>query len=267
MRFSVVTISFNQAQYLERTIRSVLDQAYPDLEYIVVDPGSTDGSRDIIERYRSRISKVLLDPDRGAADGLNKGFAVATGGVLGYLNSDDVLLPGALHEAAAYLTANPGIDVVSGDCQVIDEQDRVLRLSHSDRYSVQRYAFGAGVLIQPSSFFRAAAYQRTSGFNIENRSNWDGELFVRMAQAGAQFGLSRRLWSGYRIHGQSITGTARMHEALLRYNERMFREIMQRERRPGDAVRGAAYRLLKYLENPAALTQRLLRGPVYGRMR
>ena len=94
-RVSIVTISYNQAQFLERTILSVLDQDYPEIEYIVVDPGSTDGSREIIERYGSRISKVILRPDRGAADGLNSGFAEASGQILGFLNSDDTLLPGA----------------------------------------------------------------------------------------------------------------------------------------------------------------------------
>src|ERR1039458_1375445 len=97
-RVSIVTISFNQAEFIERTILSVLTQDYLDIEYIVVDPGSTDGSRDIIERYRSRISKIILRPDRGAADGLNNGFAEATGEIFGFLNSDDLLRPGARSE-------------------------------------------------------------------------------------------------------------------------------------------------------------------------
>ena len=101
-RVSIVTISFNQAEFLERTIESVLAQDYPEIEYIVVDPGSTDGSREIIDRYRSRISKVILRPDRGAADGLNHGFAEATGEIFGFLNSDDLLLPGAASKAAGF---------------------------------------------------------------------------------------------------------------------------------------------------------------------
>ena len=82
MKVSIVTISFNQAEYLERTLRSVIDQDYEDIEYIVVDPGSTDGSRTIIERYRTRITHILLEPDKGAADGLNKGFLFGNGGYL-----------------------------------------------------------------------------------------------------------------------------------------------------------------------------------------
>src|SRR5690349_13082517 len=116
MKFTLVTISYNQAPFLERTIRSVIDQKYDDLEYIVVDPGSTDGSREIIEHFRPYITKTIFEKDRGAADGLNKGFSHATGELYGFLNSDDVLLPGALKEASKFFDTNPDIDVVSGDC-------------------------------------------------------------------------------------------------------------------------------------------------------
>ena len=89
MKISVVTISYNQACYLEQTIISVLNQDYENVEYIVVDPGSTDGSRDIIEKYRNRIQHIIYERDVGPADGLNKGFAVATGDVFYFINSDD----------------------------------------------------------------------------------------------------------------------------------------------------------------------------------
>ena len=91
MKFSIVTISFNQARFLERAIVSVIEQKGVELEYIVVDPGSTDGSRDIIERHRDLIAHVVFEKDKGPADGLNKGFSHATGSIYGYLNADDVL--------------------------------------------------------------------------------------------------------------------------------------------------------------------------------
>ena len=100
-RVSIVTISFNQAAFLERAIRSVVEQNYPLVEYIVVDPGSTDGSRDIIEKYRSRISKIIYEKDSGPANGLNKGFEAASGEIFGYINADDAYLPGALSKAVA----------------------------------------------------------------------------------------------------------------------------------------------------------------------
>lgn len=265
MKFSIVTISFNQVQFLERALRSVLEQDHHDIEYIVVDPGSTDGSRELIAKYASRIAHVILERDAGAADGLNRGFAVATGEVFGFLNSDDVLLPGALSGAARFLQQHPRIDVVSGDCEIIDEHDRLLRLSHSDRFSLRRYAYGTGVLMQPSTFFRALAYRRTRGFNLQNRSNWDGELFVDMARNGARFARSGRSWSQYRIHNTSITGTGKLDAAIAAYRERMFRTITGRSWRASDRLLGHAYRLLKYIETPRAVQQRLLHGPVYRR--
>ncbi|MDR2214535.1 MAG: glycosyltransferase [Nevskiaceae bacterium] len=266
MKFSIVTISFNQAQFLERTIVSVLEQGYKDLDYIIVDPGSTDGSREIIERYRSHFSHVLLEPDQGAADGLNKGFALATGEVMGFLNSDDTLLPGTLSEAAQFLREHPRVDVVSGDCDVTDERDHVLRESYSDRYSLRRYVYGVGILIQPSTFFRAAAYRAAGGFNVHNRVAWDGELFADMARTGARFARSGRRWSCYRLHGTSITGTGKLDALMKTYHARMFERVMGRPRKRADLLPALAYRVLKYLETPRALQQRVLRGPVYRRV-
>jgi glycosyltransferase involved in cell wall biosynthesis len=267
MKFSIVTISFNQATFLERTIRSVLDQGYKDLEYIVVDPGSTDGSREIIRRYAADLGAVVLEPDEGPADGLNRGFNLASGDVFGYVNSDDLLLPGALQGASDYLRAHTEVDVVSGDCKIIDADDRWLRNSYSDQFRLNRYAYGSSILIQPSTFFRSSAYARTRGFNPANRSAWDAELFVEMALSGARFATTRELWSAYRLHAQSITGSARLRERQLEYDRAQFRRIMGRDRTRLDRIPATLYRLAKYIENPRDLAQRLRRGPVYGRMR
>ena len=94
MRISIVTLSYNQRTFLREAIDSVLQQDHPDLEYIVVDPGSTDGSREFIRSYGEQVAQVVFEPDQGAADGLNKGFSRATGEVFGFLNADDYLLPG-----------------------------------------------------------------------------------------------------------------------------------------------------------------------------
>jgi glycosyltransferase involved in cell wall biosynthesis len=111
---SIVTISFNQAKYLERTIHSVLGQNYPNIEYIVVDAGSTDGSREIVLRYRSRIDQLIFEPDEEPADGLNKGFSRASGEIFGYLNGDDLFLQNAFGIAARTFAAHPQADVVNG---------------------------------------------------------------------------------------------------------------------------------------------------------
>src|SRR5215217_6342515 len=152
MKISIVTISFNQAPFLEQTICSVLEQDHPHVEYIVVDPGSTDGSREIIERYRDRIDKIIFEADKGPADGLNKGFAHASGDVFGFLNSDDMLEPGALSDAARYFETHPEVDVVSGHSWVIDAEGRKKRRFYSDQFSLRMTAYGACYLAQPSTF-------------------------------------------------------------------------------------------------------------------
>lgn len=265
MKVSIVTISYNQAEYLERAIQSVIQQDYSDIEYIVVDPGSTDGSRDILERYRSQITKLILEPDKGPADGLNKGFAGATGEILGVLNSDDILFPRAITRVVRYLDDHPDIDVVSGHCLIIDEHDREIRKSYSDRFSLLRYAYGTAVLMQPSTFFRSRIFRKVGGFNVENRTNWDGELFVDMRIHRAKFALVNDFLSGYRLQPESITSSKKHDLSIKKYNKAMFHKIMGRDEKSWDRALSFVFRLEKYLVNPRAIYERMLYGPIYGR--
>ena len=122
MRIGIVTISYNQASYLAEAIQSVQVADPERLEYVMVDPGSTDGSREIIERHRRRFSRVILEPDHGPPDGLNKGFAATTADVVGYLNSDDRFTPGALDYVLRYFERRPDVDVLCGAIRIIDEK-------------------------------------------------------------------------------------------------------------------------------------------------
>lgn len=263
MKVSIVTISFNQVGFLNHAIRSVLEQDYPDIEYIVVDPGSTDGSRALIAGYADQI-KTVLEPDHGPADGLNRGFARATGDVFAFLNSDDILLPGAVRRAVECLQSGR-CDVVSGHAVVIDAEGRELRKVFSEAYSLKRYAYGTSILIQPSTFFTRAIFEKAGGFNPQNRSNWDGELYAEMAMHGARFALVDEYWSGYRLHGGSITGSGRLDKLITEYHSRMFRRIMRRDQRASDALLARWFRLERMLRHPRSLWERVLRGPMYRR--
>lgn len=265
MKFSVVTISFNQAQYLEQAIRSVVGQSGVEIEYIMVDPGSTDGSRDIIARHAADIDHCLLEPDQGPADGLNKGFARASGEIYCYLNSDDLFLPDAFARAAAYFRRYPDCDVICGNGYVIDAHGALVRRVYSDRFALRAAAYGAAIAIQPSTFFRADAYRAAGGFNIENRSNWDGELVVDMALAGARFRNVPDFLSCYRVYSESITGSARMAAAHQHFEDRMFRKILGRDRHRFDGIAAAWFRVAKHLSNPRATYERVVHGPVFGR--
>lgn len=265
LKVSIVTISFNQARFLKRAIDSVLNQDYPNLEYIVVDPGSTDGSREVIRQNEAQIARVILEPDRGPADGLNKGFAAATGDIFGFLNSDDILYPGAVSEAVKYLSNHPDVDVVSGHAKVIGVDDQILRRTYSDRMSVRRFVYGGAVLIQPSTFFRRRAFERISGFNLKNHVTWDGELFFEMARAGCKFERSNRIWSGYRLHEGTVTASAHLQKKGREILDGLFYEAVGRQRGPWDKKLEFLYRVWKHFANPRDTVARILRGSVSGR--
>ena len=160
---------------------------------------------------------------------------------------------------------NPGVDVISGHSIIIDEHDNAIRRSFSDKGSLRQYAYGAAVLMQPSTFFRAEIFRKTSGFNVDNRTNWDGELFIDMQMQGARFLIVNEFFSGYRLQSQSITSSKKLDDGIRKYQQTIFRKIMGRDMNAWDRVPALAYKLMKYTANPKALVERLLKGPVYGR--
>jgi len=215
MKIGIVTISYNQVRYLARAIESVNLSDPERLEYVIVDPGSTDGSRRVIERYRRRFNRVIFEPDQGPPDGLNKGFAATTADILGYLNSDDCFTPGALDHVLRYFEKHPEADVLCGAIRIIDEQGRPsMRRRTPDRIDLRRYAYESCYFWQQATFFRREAFFRTGGFNLASQTAWDGELVVDMALAGCRFAYTNKLLGDFRIYGDSITGSGRLREAL-----------------------------------------------------
>lgn len=267
MKFSVVTISFNQARYLEQTIRSVIDQDYTDVEYIVLDPGSTDGSRDIIERYRDQIDWIVYEPDDGPADGLNKGFERATGEIFAFLNSDDFLLPGALSTIAAVFEGRRDRDVVSGNALVVDKMGREINRFVSRRFSLNRFVYGASALAQQSTFFRADAFRKVGGFNINNNVAWDGELWVDLALAGARFERIPQFISAFRLYDESISGSGKFYEAYARYLTKIFARVKGRTPDQRDRLLRWFYKGIEYISHPSVVKHRLLNGPVVRKSR
>lgn len=266
MKVSIVTISFNQAAFLETAIRSILDQDYPDVEYIVVDPGSTDGSRDIIRSHLHETSKILFEADRGPADGLNKGFSHATGEIFGFINSDDYLLPGALSTVVNGFSKNPDIDVLSGHSIIVDKDGRMKNRFRSRRYSPSRYVYGAGTLAQQSTFFRADAFRKVGGFNTANRIAWDGELWVDLALSGARFGRLNSYLSAFRVYEGGISGGGgHRTDAYRDYAERMWLKVKNRPKNSADNFTRAFFKAMEYGLDPATLMNRLIHGPVMPR--
>jgi glycosyltransferase involved in cell wall biosynthesis len=255
-RVTIVTISLNQAEFLEDCVRSVLSQE-ADVEYIVVDGGSTDGSLEILERYRDRIAHLIVGADEGPADALNRGFAHATGDVLGYLNSDDVLLPGALARAVAFFRAAPGIDVVYGDgVALTSDGGRICRLL-SAPWDLRGIACAGLHAVQPATFFRREAFERSPGFNTRNPSCWDRELLIDLALSGAEFRYLPEALAGHRVHDGSITGSGRLRSVNARQHEKILGKVLSRRSRVSDHVLRNFYRLRWRLLRPARVWQDL----------
>ncbi|MDF1613098.1 glycosyltransferase family 2 protein [Stygiobacter electus] len=221
MKFSIVTISFNQAAYVEKAILSVLRQKDVELEYIVVDPGSTDGSRDIIMKYKDQINKIIFENDSGPANGLNKGFSYATGEIFGYLNSDDILEFGALKKVEHYFSTLSNIDILAGHCYIINQEDKIIHKSFSHKMTPLKYLRKHAILIQQSTFFKRKIFEKVGGFNDQNKIAWDGEIFFEMLKMRARLKIVNDYFSSFRIYSDSISGNEDYLEKLNKYYEKL----------------------------------------------
>jgi glycosyltransferase involved in cell wall biosynthesis len=250
-RISIVTLSFNQGRFLAEAIESILGQDYPNLDYIVVDPGSTDDSRAIIARYQGRLT-ALLEPDKGPADGLNKGFAAASGDIFGYINADDLLLPGALDTVARHFTNHPEVGAVLGGGLLIDATGAERRPIKSSRFSLAAFGHGAMTFCQQGHFFRRPAFAAAGGFNPANRTCWDAELLVDMGLAGVQFlNVPDRLGC-FRLYGETITGSGRLAEQMQQDLRRVQGKALGREPNLRDRLLAPLYLLGRRLADPVA---------------
>jgi len=264
MKISIVKLSFNKRCFLERAIQSVSSQGYGGLEYIVVDPGSTDGSRDLLRSQSNIIAHLILEADTGPADGLNKGFKLATGEIYGFLNADDFLLPGSLKLVATHFDTHRECDVAMGNGFIVDDNERMLRSVHARPFSLSSWLHGSIHWLQPSVFFRASAFKAVGGFNINNRSCWDGELFLKMGQLGANIQFLSEDLACFRIHKNSITGqsAANRHSAVavayFKDKKRMFEESYGRKWDLRDDILSLGYRIQHVLLYPQDAWQALL---------
>ena len=186
--FSIVSISFNQDEYISKCIESVLGQTFQDFEYIIQDPGSTDNSREIISKYKNdpRI-KIFFERDYSPSDGLNRGFSKAKGLYFLFINSDDELCSNGLEIMYREIISYPNYDVYSGAANIIDSKGKFLRSTYSDQMDLRRATYGQCILVQPSTVFKSSIFRKVGGFNEDNLISWDGELFIDFAAASAQF--------------------------------------------------------------------------------
>jgi len=184
MKISIITPSFNQANFIERTIQSVLSQNYPDLEYIVMDGGSTDGTIEILKKYEGRII-WKSEKDNGQSDAINKGLKVATGDIVAYLNSDDIYEPGALNKVAEFFQNNPDKKWVYGKCKIINENDQEIRkpITTYKNLLLKKYSYAKllseNFISQPATFWKREIHFELGFFDENEHYCMDYEFWLR----------------------------------------------------------------------------------------
>jgi glycosyltransferase involved in cell wall biosynthesis len=220
---TIVTPSYNQAQFLEATIRSVLDQSYANIEYIIIDGGSTDGSVEIIKQYADRLAYWVSEPDKGQTEAINKGFARANGQILAWLNSDDTYHPDGVAKAAAYLVEHPEIGLVYGDTDFIDESGRVIGRFPARQTNHVRIRRGYVHIPQQAAFWRADLWKQVGPLDPSYYFAMDYDLWVRLSKV-SEIQYVPGVWAYFRLHGDSKT---------IRDDDRCWPEMVKIHRRDG----------------------------------
>lgn len=200
-RITVVTPSYNQAQFIEDTIKSVLDQQYPNLEYIIIDGGSTDGSQGIIRKYESSLAYWVSEPDQGQTDALIKGFNMATGDIMCWLNSDDLFEPRALWEVARSFEEHPEADMIYGDATWITSNGRLVKRKKEHGFIRFIWMYDHNFIPQPSTFWRSRLYWQSGGLDPKYDLAMDADLWAKFAERTKPVHI-RRSWSRLRLYAE-----------------------------------------------------------------
>lgn len=258
-RITIITPSYQQAPYLEECIRSLHDQGYPDLEHIIVDGGSTDGSREIIERYADKLAWWCCEKDKGQSDAINKGLARATGQVFGWLNSDDLLLPGSLHAVGEAFAAHPDMTVFSGACIERTDGGGERLMAQTDAGDPEGFIVHP-LINQQSTFMRMDLVKALPGVEAKLHYVMDYELWLQLMfrHGAADVWVDPRPLAVFRLHPVSKTSTVHhrfldetasmLHSLSLATGQPHLARVLEKGHRISEGLRdfpvGAAHRPL-----------------------
>jgi glycosyltransferase involved in cell wall biosynthesis len=207
-KISVVIACLNADKTIERTLRSLREQDYPNLELIVVDGFSTDRTMEIVHRHGPIVSRIICEKDHGVAEAINKGFRCATGDIRCYLNADDCFVPGALHRIAQEFVASPEIDVITGGCQRVFADGSTLVTQVPEHF--ERLMALRNDIEQPSTFWRTSIHRKAGELNESYSLAFDWEWWNRLRRCGARFKVVRDVLSVYYFTDDNLTSKAGM---------------------------------------------------------
>ena len=221
-RVSIVTSSYNQGRFIEETIRSVLLQGYPNLEYIIMDGGSTDNSLEIIKKYEPWLSYWVSEPDRGQSDAINEGFGKSTGEVMAWLNSDDIYVRGTIPFITDYFRSDPQYELLYGEAWYIDENSyRVEPCRNIRRQFEKRYMLNRDPIVQPTAFWRRSLWVNVGQLDLGLTWGFDWDFFIR-AYLNTEPHYIPQFFANYRLHGHMKTksGGEDRHAELAKISRR-----------------------------------------------
>ncbi len=218
-KISIVTPSFNQGEFIEETILSVINQGYNNLEYIVIDGGSTDDSVGIIKKYEKHITYWISEKDKGQSHAINKGFQLATGEIVGWLNSDDLLEEGALERIASFFNREPELEVLFGQWQEFDSKGNRPKNFNPLEVSNVKWMYSS-LYAQPSTFYRKDIFNKIGYLDESLKFSMDNDLFKRMILFGSKTKRTNEIFSKFRWHDQSKSST--LHEICRQDNKKIF---------------------------------------------
>ena len=216
-KISIVMPTFNHAKYIERSILSILNQNYPNLDLIIIDGGSNDDTNKIIKKYQDKISFYVSEKDKGQSDALNKGFKYCKGEVYGWLNSDDIYLPNSFNLAISILKDNPSKKIVFGDWLSIDDKDNIIDYNHAFDFNLNHFKYEGFHLNTQSMFWRSEVHKKFSGFNVDLNYTMDYQMII-------EFGINEGQQSFIRIP-QTLGGFRRYDgQKTTRINTNIYKE-------------------------------------------
>ncbi len=259
-KITIITPSYNQGQFLEETILSVLDQGYPNLEYMIIDGGSTDNSVDVIKKYEKYLTYWESEKDSGQTHAINKGFLRSSGELVNWLNSDDLLEGAALRTLGDAVLDNPNADVFYGDYRAVNEVSSTIYFRKCSPYRPKCLFWGRQISSQPSVFFRRAMLSRHGMLNEQFHFCMDIEYWIRCARNDAQFLQLKCPIGVTRVHGDAKTTKLQRllydeHKSLVR----SYGALSPLEK--GSSLEDISYRLLnRYWRARAALNRVIYRG-------
>ncbi len=201
---SIVTPSYNQARFLERTILSVLNQNYPNLEYIIMDGGSTDGSVEIIKKYEEYLAYWISEPDKGQADAINKGLRISKGEIVAYLNSDDTYCEGTIRKVVGFFSENHEVGMVYGDCNFINEKGKIVKVRREIDFDFDILFFYFSYIPQPTVFIRRRVLDCVGLLDENLGYSMDLDLYLRIAK-DFPVGHIPEILANFRWHHKSKT--------------------------------------------------------------